>query len=502
MVSGLASASGPARGSAHGTASGPSRAAVADRPPEDLLRFVTLLEQSPAVRAAVGARSADALAAGLAGRLARDPSGEPSPRHEQFPPGEEPMTGPTGPDPHTYAPTTAPGGPTDTAVLAGYATAPSDTDHHDPAQRPAGHSAPVGPADHRRPNRAGDHSAPDGPGAHPSPADTGGHFRPSGLGGHLDLADAGEHPAPAGLCERCGAADTGGHFRPPGSGGDLGLAGAGEHPAPGGLCERCGAADAVGRSRPSGSGGHLGLAGVGEHPAPVGLCERCGAADTGGHFRPPGPGGDLGLAGAGEHPAPGGVCERCGAADAVGRPGPAACDGASVPAGLGAHVCGAEPGTGFRPPGEDGGADASRAGVLGRVAARLAFWPGWVAAAALVVCAAAHFPLRREGAPLLVYVLALLASGLCGALAVALVVRAGVVVLVAGSVVPAVLAGLGYVEGRFAPRELAHALSITVAPPASAGLTAVCASLASLAALSLLLMVHIAERHPTPRPGD
>ncbi|WP_439947465.1 hypothetical protein [Streptomyces sp. BBFR109] len=136
------------------------------------------------------------------------------------------------------------------------------------------------------------------------------------------------------------------------------------------------------------------------------------------------------------------------------------------------------------------------------MAARLAFWPGWVAAAALVVCAAAHFPLRREGAPLLVYVLALLASGLCGALAVALVVRAGVVVLVAGSVVPAVLAGLGYVEGRFAPRELAHALSITVAPPASAGLTAVCASLASLAALSLLLMVHIAERHPTPRPGD
>ncbi|MYX31211.1 hypothetical protein GTY75_32130 [Streptomyces sp. SID8381] len=430
MASGLASASGPAPGSAHGTASGTSRAAVVDRPPEDVVRFVTLLEQSPAVRAAVGARSADALAAGLAGRLARDPSGEPSPRQEQFPPGEEPMTGPTGPDPHTYAPPTAPGGPTDTAVLAGYATAPSDTDHHDPAQRPAGHSAPVGPADHRRPDRAGDHSAPVRPGAHRSPADTGGHFRPSGLGGHL------------------------------------------------------------------------GLAGVGEHPAPVGLCERCGAADTGGHFRPPGSGGDLGLAGAGEHPAPGGLCERCGAADAVGRPGPAACDGASGPAGLGAHVCGAEPGAGFRPPGEDGGADAFRAGVLGRVAARLAFWPGWVAAAALVVCAAAHFPLRREGAPLLVYVLALLASGLCGALAVALVVRAGVVVLVAGSVVPAVLAGLGYVEGRFAPRELAHALSITVAPPASAGLTAVCASLASLAALSLLLMVHIAERHPTPRPGD
>ncbi|QKW26137.1 hypothetical protein HUT11_08550 [Streptomyces seoulensis] len=142
------------------------------------------------------------------------------------------------------------------------------------------------------------------------------------------------------------------------------------------------------------------------------------------------------------------------------------------------------------------------AGAFGRAAARLAFWPGWVAAAALVVCAAAHFPLHREGAPPLVYGLALAASALCAALAVALVLRAGVVVLVAGSVVPAVLAALGYVEGRFAPRELSHALSVTVAPPAGAGLTAVCASLASLAALSLLLMVHIAERHPTPRPGD
>ncbi|MFF8595106.1 hypothetical protein ACF061_27380 [Streptomyces sp. NPDC015220] len=132
--------------------------------------------------------------------------------------------------------------------------------------------------------------------------------------------------------------------------------------------------------------------------------------------------------------------------------------------------------------------------------ARLLFWPGWVAAAALVVCGAAHFPLRREGAPLLVYGLALAASGLCGALALALALRAGVAALVAGSVVPAALAGLGYAEGRFAPRELSHTLSITMAPPASAGLTAVCASLASLAALSLLLMVQVAERHPARRP--
>lgn len=145
---------------------------------------------------------------------------------------------------------------------------------------------------------------------------------------------------------------------------------------------------------------------------------------------------------------------------------------------------------------------AGRPTGAGVGAGRSVFWPGWVAAAALVVCGAAHFPLRREGAPVLVYGVTLAASGLCGLLALALALRAGVAVLVAGSVVPAVLAGLGYVEGRFAPAELHRALAITVAPPSSAGLTAACASLASLAALSLLLMVHVAEQHPTPRPTD
>ncbi|WP_051812356.1 hypothetical protein [Streptomyces sp. NRRL S-340] len=132
--------------------------------------------------------------------------------------------------------------------------------------------------------------------------------------------------------------------------------------------------------------------------------------------------------------------------------------------------------------------------------ARLVFWPGWVAAAALVVCGAAHFPLRRAGTSGLVYGIALTVSLLCGALALALLVRAGVVLLVAGSVVPAALAALGYVEGRFAPAGMSRALAVTVAPPSSAGLTAGCAALASLAALTLLLMVHVAERHPVPRP--
>ncbi|MFC8713637.1 hypothetical protein ACFUCQ_27505 [Streptomyces sp. NPDC057197] len=147
-------------------------------------------------------------------------------------------------------------------------------------------------------------------------------------------------------------------------------------------------------------------------------------------------------------------------------------------------------------------ADDDTAGQDGaaRAPGRLVFWPGWVAAAALVVCATAHFPLHRDGASGLVYGAALAASALCGALALALVLRAGVTVLVAGSVLPAALAALGYAEGRFAPAELSRALAVTVAPPSSAGLTAVCAALASLAALSLLLMVQMAERHPAPRP--
>ncbi|MEU6476393.1 hypothetical protein ABZ858_05780 [Streptomyces sp. NPDC047017] len=152
--------------------------------------------------------------------------------------------------------------------------------------------------------------------------------------------------------------------------------------------------------------------------------------------------------------------------------------------------------------GEDTAPDAEGRGMRGARAGRPVFWPGWVAAAALVVCGVAHFPLRREGAPFLVYGVALAVSALCGALAVTLAVRAGVAVLVAGSVVPAVLAALGYLEGRFAPAELTRVLAITVAPPSSAGLTAVCAALASLAALSLLLMVHVAERHPAPLPTD
>ncbi|MFI2645456.1 hypothetical protein [Streptomyces sp. NPDC018610] len=236
----------------------------------------------------------------------------------------------------------------------------------------------------------------------------------------------------------------------------------------------------------------------GGHAAATALDERArattppdgsaGAAAASGEHTCVGPGGHSGTAGFGGH-------ARASGSD--GRAGTDACDDRFGQDGPGGPAGTLEEAT----PEEAGEPSCGAAGSGGR-AARLVFWPGWVAAAALVVCAAAHFPLRHEGAPPLVYGLALAASALCGSLAVALVLRAGVAALVAGSVVPAVLAGLGYVEGRFAPRELSHALSITVAPPTSAGLTAVCASLASLAALSLLLMVHVAERHPEPRGCD
>ncbi|MEV5007651.1 hypothetical protein ACIQFZ_40645 [Streptomyces sp. NPDC093064] len=152
-------------------------------------------------------------------------------------------------------------------------------------------------------------------------------------------------------------------------------------------------------------------------------------------------------------------------------------------------------------PGVAAGQEQKAEGKSGERPLRPVFWPSWIAAAALVVCGAAYFPLRWQGVPLLVCLLALTVSGLCGLLALLLALRAGVAALVAGAVVPAVLAGVGYVEGRFAPVQVSRALAITVAPPLSAGLTAVCASLASLAALSLLLMVQAAERHPPPRPA-
>lgn len=131
---------------------------------------------------------------------------------------------------------------------------------------------------------------------------------------------------------------------------------------------------------------------------------------------------------------------------------------------------------------------------------RPVFWPSWLAAAALVVCGAACFPLHRQGTTSSIYVATLGASGACVVLAVLLALRATVPMLMAGVALPATLAAAGLLEGRIHSAGLSRALHITVAPPWSAGLTAVCASLASLAALLLLLMVQVADRYPAPRP--
>ncbi|GGT16571.1 hypothetical protein GCM10010254_41550 [Streptomyces chromofuscus] len=128
------------------------------------------------------------------------------------------------------------------------------------------------------------------------------------------------------------------------------------------------------------------------------------------------------------------------------------------------------------------------------------FWPGWLAAAALLVCGAAYFPLRRDGAPLGVFAFALGMSGVCLVLAVVLALRTSVPALMASMLLPAGLAGAGLLESRVHSTGLSQAMDLTVAPPWSAGLTAVCASLASLAALFLLLMVQMADRYPAPRP--
>ncbi|MBV7694700.1 hypothetical protein KWI83_03240 [Streptomyces sp. TRM70350] len=132
---------------------------------------------------------------------------------------------------------------------------------------------------------------------------------------------------------------------------------------------------------------------------------------------------------------------------------------------------------------------------------RAVFWPGWLAAAALVVCGAAYFPLRRDGAPLSVFAITLGMSGMCLTLAVVLALRTSVPALVTGMLLPAGLAGAGLLESRVHSTGLSQAMHLTVAPPWSAGLTAVCASLASLAALLLLLMVQVAERYPAVQPA-
>ncbi|MGV9255305.1 hypothetical protein [Streptomyces sp. NPDC003697] len=261
---------------------------------------------------------------------------------------------------------------------------------------------------------------------------------------------------------------------------------------------------------PPGNAGRAGLTGT-----PPGCAVSAGLTDV-----PPGPAGSTAPAGApstGPADATGVPLAPANSADGAGapsvRPSPAVPTGAPSASTIaeaaplsGSPVEGGEGGEAGTGDGDGldvyGGERRTHGGARHGRPSRRFFWPGWLAAAALVVCGTAHFPLRREGAPPGVYGLTLAASGMCVLLALLLALHTRVAVLVAGIVLPAALAGAGFLAARLRPPELSRALEITVAPPRSAGMTAACASLASLAALALLVMVRVAERRTAPQPTD
>jgi len=114
-------------------------------------------------------------------------------------------------------------------------------------------------------------------------------------------------------------------------------------------------------------------------------------------------------------------------------------------------------------------------------------WPRLIAAAALVLCGLAYFPLHRDGASGTAFGFALGVSVLCVLLAPALVLHGGLFVLAVSMVVPAALAALQLFDGRFHSTRLSQALRITAAPPWLAGLMSVLAALTALTALLALL---------------
>ncbi|NJP48802.1 hypothetical protein HCJ93_01590 [Streptomyces sp. SBST2-5] len=122
-------------------------------------------------------------------------------------------------------------------------------------------------------------------------------------------------------------------------------------------------------------------------------------------------------------------------------------------------------------------------------------WSSWLAAAILALCAVAHFPLHHDGTSLRLHALAVGLSVLCTVLALILVVRPGVLVLVAAFAVPAVLAG-AHVYGATLPSAvLSRAVDLALAPPWLASAAAVTAALLALAAL----VVRVASPFPPRR---
>ncbi|MEV0174604.1 hypothetical protein AB0I00_26235 [Streptomyces sp. NPDC050803] len=148
------------------------------------------------------------------------------------------------------------------------------------------------------------------------------------------------------------------------------------------------------------------------------------------------------------------------------------------------------------PPALDNEGRAPRSLDRGPAQTQAPSWPGRITVAALVVCAVAHFPLDRDGATLRVYGLALAMAVACLAVALLLTLRITVPVLATAVVVPAALAAAQLFEGRVPSAELSRALDLALAPAWAAGLTAVCACLAALAALLVLLAVPPQDRAP------
>ncbi|MEU3853919.1 hypothetical protein [Streptomyces sp. NPDC029554] len=141
--------------------------------------------------------------------------------------------------------------------------------------------------------------------------------------------------------------------------------------------------------------------------------------------------------------------------------------------------------------------------------ARSVSWSGWLAALALAVCAAAHFPLERGEASLRLHAFALGLSVLCTVLALLLALRPVAVVLAGAVLVPTVLAGAQAYGSSFPSASLSRAVDLALAPPWLAAATAVCAALLALVALVFRVLAPIAGRQwaavPTPeapRPAE
>ncbi|MFE9835463.1 hypothetical protein ACFYP4_10005 [Streptomyces sp. NPDC005551] len=127
-------------------------------------------------------------------------------------------------------------------------------------------------------------------------------------------------------------------------------------------------------------------------------------------------------------------------------------------------------------------------------------WPSRLAAAALLLCALAYFPLHRGSASANAYGFALGASALCLLMALVLVLRNALPVLATAVVVPTALAVMQLFEGRLRSPGLSQALEITVAPPWAAGLMSVIAALAAVTALLALLASEKLGGRPERRP--